>query len=252
MQNNTSISSSSTAMITGASRCVGLGFAVARQLAEQDFHVILAAREQNQAEVLADELRAEGLQASALRLDLADSASIADAAERLAGMIDHLDVLINNASAMPDFGSRSALEMDFDALRSIFEVTLFGCCALTQALLPLLKRASAARIVNVSSAAARHIADPQPGPLFSPAYSLAKYTLNAWTATTAAALSDTRILVNAVDPGSVATHPERGEDENDRSPAEAAKGVVWAATLTSDGPTGGLFYDGEPVAGASR
>lgn len=102
----------------------------------------------------------------------------------------------------------------------------------------------------MSSAAAQQIHDPQRGPLFSPAYSLAKFTQNALTATLAAALADTNIKVNAVDPGSVATHPERGDDETDRTPAEAAKGVVWAATLGADGPTGGFFRDGQPVAQA--
>jgi len=129
---------------------------------------------------------------------------------------------------------------------------VFGCWGLIQALLPLLRRAPAARIVNVSSAAAQQIGRREPGPLFSPAYSLAKHSLNALTSTLAAALADTPILVNAVDPGSVASHPERGDDEDVRSPVEAAKGIVWAATLNAAGPSGGLFQDGKPVAVTSR
>lgn len=124
---------------------------------------------------------------------------------------------------------------------------MFGCWGLTQALLPLLRRAPAARIVNVSSVAAQRIGKLGTDILFSPAHSLAKYTLNALTTTLAAALANTPILVNAVDPGRVASHPERGVDEDDRSPAEAAKGVIWAATLGSRGPTGGLLFDGKPV-----
>jgi NAD(P)-dependent dehydrogenase (short-subunit alcohol dehydrogenase family) len=239
---------SRTALITGASRRLGLGFAVARQLAEQNHNVILTARNLWQAEELAAALRNDGFNATALRLDLADRSSIDELADRLNGTIDHLDVLVNNASHMPDFQTRSALDVDLDALRSLFEVNVLGCWALIQALLPLLRRAPAARIVNVSSAAALQIGNRDPGPLFSPAYSLAKHTLNALTATLATALADTPILVNAVDPGSVATHPERGDDEDDRSPVEAAKGIVWAATLDSTGATGGLFHDGAPVA----
>ncbi len=106
--------------------------------------------------------------------------------------------------------------------------------------------------MNVSSIAAQQIGKLGAGPVSSPAYSLAKYTLNALTTTLAAALADTPILVNAVDPGRVASHPERGDDDEDRSPAEAAKGVVWAATLASGGPTGGLFFDGKPVSEAPR
>lgn len=246
------LSPSPTALITGVSRPLGLGFAVARQLAEKNFHVILAARDESRAAELADELRKSGLKATSLPLDLAKRSSIDEAARHLTEKVDLLDVLINNASAMPDFHTQSALEVDFDALRSHFEVSVIGCWTLVQVLLPLLRKAPAARIVNVSSAAAQQVRKREPGPLFSPAYSLAKYTLNALTSTLASALADTPILVNAVDPGSVASHPERGDDENDRSPAEAAKGIVWAATLGPDGPTGGLFFDGKPVVPGSR
>lgn len=240
-----------TALITGASRSLGLGFAVAHQLAEQNYHVFLAARGVDDAQPLAMELRKAGHRATALRLDLADRSSIREAADHLTERIAGLDVLVNNASPMPDFNTRSALEVDLDALHLAFEVNVFGCWALIHALLPLLLRAPAARIVNVSSAAAQQIGKRDPGPLFSPAHSLAKHTLNALTATLATALADTPILINAVDPGSVATHPERGDDADDRSPAEAARGVVWAATLAAGGPSGGLFYDGKWVTGAS-
>jgi NAD(P)-dependent dehydrogenase (short-subunit alcohol dehydrogenase family) len=235
------------ALITGASRRLGLGFAVARQLAELEHHVILTARTVGPAEELAAELRRDGFSASVLALDVADRTSISRLTTELNGAAGHLDVLINNASAMPDFQTRSALDVDLGALHALFDVNVFGCWGLTQALLPLLLQAPAPRIVNVTSAAAWQIANRKPGPLFSPAYSLAKYTLNALTVTLAAALADTPILVNAVDPGSVASHPERGDDDDDRSPADAARGVVWAATLGADGPTGGLFRDGEPV-----
>lgn len=235
------------ALVTGASRPLGLGFAVARQLAEQSHHVILTARKVEQADELAAALRCDGLSASALALDLADPASVRELATKLAEFAGHLDVLINNASAMPDFETRSALDVNLDALRALFEVNVFGCWNLINALLPLLRRAPAARIVNVTSTAAWQIEARQSGPLFSPAYSMAKYTLNALTVTLAKALADTPILVNAVDPGSVASHPERGDDDEDRTPADAAKGIVWAATLGGNGPSGGFFRDCEPL-----
>lgn len=238
---------SKTAVITGVSRPLGLGLAVARQLAQQGHHVILTARDAAQAEPFAAELRDVGLSASAMRLDLTDRTSIEELGAQVTSTIDHLDVLVNNASAMPDFQTRSVLEVDLDALETMFAVSVFGCWGLIQALLPLLRRAPAARIVNVTSAAAQQIGRRDQGPLFSPAYSLAKHTLNALTATLATALADTSILINAVDPGSVATHPERGDDADDRSPAEAAKEVVSAATLGPDGPTGCIFADGKPV-----
>lgn len=238
---------SHVALISGASRPLGLGFAVARHLAERDHHVILAARNVAQGEELAEALRSDGLVASAFALDLADQAGVQRLSVELSGMVDHLDVLINNASAIPDFTSRSALDVDMDSLHTLFQTNVFGCWSLTLALLPLLRQAPAARIVNVTSAAAWQIGKRTPGLLFSPAYSLAKFTLNALTVTLAAALADSPILVNAVDPGSVGSHPERGDDKDDRSPSEAAAGVVWAATLGADGPTGGFFQDGAPL-----
>ncbi|ANN67594.1 SDR family NAD(P)-dependent oxidoreductase [Bordetella bronchialis] len=236
-----------TALITGVSRSRGLGFAVATQLAELNHHVILTARDKSQAEQFAVQLRETGREATALRLDLADRSSIHEAVSHLARTIGHLDVLVNNASTMPDFNTRSVLEVDFDDVQSAFQVDVIGCWCLTQALLPLLRRAPAARIVNVSSGGARRIGSCKPGPVHSPAHSLAKYTLDALTATLATALADTPILVNAVDPGSVATHPERGDDADDLPPAEAAKGIVRAATLSADGPTGGIFRDDHPL-----
>ncbi|WP_102959676.1 SDR family NAD(P)-dependent oxidoreductase [Mangrovicella endophytica] len=236
-----------TALITGVSRPLGLGFAVGRQLAELGYHVILTARDIGQAELLAAELRHAGFSASALRLDLADRASIEELSARLTKTVACLDVLVNNASAMPDFQTRSAFEVDLEALQTLFAVNVIGCWGLIQALLPLLQRAPAARIVNVTSAAAQQIGKHAPGPLFAPAYSLAKYTLNALTATLANSLVDTPILINAVDPGSVASHPERGDDENDRPPAEAAKDIVWAATLDANGASGCAFSDRKPV-----
>ncbi|MGH8920399.1 MAG: SDR family oxidoreductase, partial [Actinomycetes bacterium] len=124
-----------------------------------------------------------------------------------------------------------------------------GPWALTQALLPLLTSAPAARIVNVSSLSAQQIATGLDlgAPLRSPAYSMAKYMLNALTGVLARALADTSILVNAVDPGNTATHPERGHDETDRSAAESARDIVRAATLGPDGPTGQLFSHGRPL-----
>ncbi|WP_210180309.1 SDR family NAD(P)-dependent oxidoreductase [Agrobacterium tumefaciens] len=229
------------ALVTGASRRLGIGFAVAQQLARRNYHVILAARNLEQSEELAFGLCHQGFRASAIRLDLADSSSIADVAATVGNAFSHVDVLINNASHMPDFQTACPLDVDIKVLRALFEVNVFGCWHLTQALLPLLKRARAARIVNVTSSAAQQIGKPRPGPIFSPAYSLAKHTLNNLTVVLAQALANTAVKVNAIDPGSVATHPERGDNAFDRSPEEAAKDVVWAATLDAAGPSGCIF-----------
>jgi NAD(P)-dependent dehydrogenase (short-subunit alcohol dehydrogenase family) len=238
-----------TALVTGTSRPAGLGFAVAHQLAELGYHVILTARDLSQAEPLAARLRQNGYAATALRLDLTDRASMDEVADYLTRVFGHLDALINNASTIPDFMALSALDADMDAVRSAMEVDMIGPWALTQSMLPLLTAAPAARIVNVSSRSALQIATGLDlgASLRAPAHSMAKHMLNVLTSVLARALEGTPILVNAVDPGSTATHPERGDDDNDRPAAESAQGVVWAATLGADGPTGGFFADGQPL-----
>jgi NAD(P)-dependent dehydrogenase (short-subunit alcohol dehydrogenase family) len=244
---------SKVALITGTSRPIGIGFAVATQLAEQGYHVILTARDATRAERLAEQLRRDGHAASALRLDLIEPTTIDDAAAYVAQTFGHLDVLVNNATQGPDFTALSALHIDLEALRTTLDVDLIGTWGLILAMLPLLTAAPAARIVNVSSKSAQQIATGLDlgAPLRAPAYSVAKYMLNVLTTTMARALEDTSILINAVDPGDTATHPERGDDDDSRSAAESARGIVWAATLDHDGPTGGLFYDQQPIAASA-
>jgi NAD(P)-dependent dehydrogenase (short-subunit alcohol dehydrogenase family) len=241
---------SRTALVTGASRPLGIGFATAGQLAEQGHHVILTARDERQAEQRAAELRRAGHSASALGLDLSDPASVDRAAAQVITSVDRLDVLVNNAASWPDSDIHSPLEADLADARTAFEVDVLGPWRLIQALLPVLTRAPAARIVNVSSAAALQI-DPRQAPssgfLRAPGYSLAKYTMNVLTTLLAPALADTPILINSVDPGETASHPERGDEDAARPAAESARGVVWAATLPAAGPTGGLFLDREPL-----
>jgi NAD(P)-dependent dehydrogenase (short-subunit alcohol dehydrogenase family) len=130
-----------------------------------------------------------------------------------------------------------------------YNTDVIGTWQLTQALLPLFREAAAARIVNVSSEDALRIAhaDRRTQAIASPGFSMAKYALNALTRAIAAALHDTPILINAVDPGQTASHPETGEQDNGRPPADSAHGIVWAATLDPSGPNGGFFRDKQPL-----
>jgi len=238
------------ALVTGCSRSIGLGVATARLLAEQGYYVIVTARNGAQAEEQAAILRSEGLSAKGLRLDLADTNDFARIAEHLRAKHGHLDVLVNNASTMPDRDSRSALDVDIHDVRNALDVDVVGTWALVKAMRSLLEAAPAARVVNISSAAYQQIelgAD-FPQQVRSPAHSFAKHTLNVLTATLASAFRGTGVLVNAIDPGRVATHPEFGVDDDDRPASESAMWVVWAATLPTGGPTGGVFLDGERVA----
>src|SRR5690349_3973617 len=106
------------ALVTGASRRLGLGYAVAHELANRGFHVILAGRNLDQTAERAAELTTEGLSAEAVRLDVTEPADIA----ALLGRFDRLDVLINNAAAVPDFHATSLAEVDINDARTAYEV----------------------------------------------------------------------------------------------------------------------------------
>nr|BFE57920.1 SDR family NAD(P)-dependent oxidoreductase [Dactylosporangium thailandense] len=237
------------ALVTGASRPHGLGMAVARELAANGFHAVLAGRDLGQTRLRAEELSAEGLTATAVHIDLSDPATIAGAAAHLDAEFGRLDALVHNASLMPDWETSSLLEADAGRVRAAFEVCVFGPWSLTQACLPLLLAAPAARIVQVSSGAAMQVraGAAMPRPVGAPGYSMAKFTADALTASLAVELRDAGILVNAVDPGRFASHPELGDDNDGRPTAESARWVAWAAMLPEGGPTGMLLEDGEPV-----
>jgi NAD(P)-dependent dehydrogenase (short-subunit alcohol dehydrogenase family) len=151
---------------------------------------------------------------------------------------------------MPDRASRSVLDVDIVDVRNALDVDVLGAWALVKAMRPLLEAAPAARVVNISSAAYQQIEAGAdfPRQVRSPAHSFAKFTLNALTETLASAFRGTGVLINAVDPGRVATHPEFGVDDDDRQASESARWVVRAATLPVDGPSGGVFLNGVRVA----
>jgi NAD(P)-dependent dehydrogenase (short-subunit alcohol dehydrogenase family) len=237
------------ALVTGASRPAGLGVAVARELATHGFHAVLTGRDLDQTRLRAAELSAEGFAATAIRIDLSDRASITEAAARLGADFGRLDALVHNAAPMPDWDRLRLLSADADAVRAAFDVCVFGPWALTQACLPLLEAAPAARIVTVSSGAAMQVraGTALPRPVGAPGYSMAKFTADALTTSLAVELRDAGILVNSVDPGQFASHPELGDDNDGRPTVESARWVAWAAMLPGGAPTGVLFEDGSPV-----
>lgn len=120
------------------------------------------ARDLQRAEALAAELRQKNHAATALCLDRADLTSVREAAERVTRAFDHLDVLINHAPHRPDFRTRSALDVEIEAVSASYAVDAIGCWALIRAMLPLLRKSSPARIVNVSTDGALQIARPGP------------------------------------------------------------------------------------------
>ncbi len=228
-------------LVTGAAH--GLGREVARQLAARGRRVVIAARDAEAAAATAKEL-GDGVSALPVGLDITDPASV----QATAASLTRLDVLVNNAAAYVDW-TETASGADLDAARGVLETNLFGAWRLTQALLPLLLRSPSPRIVNVSSGAGSH-EDPAFGLRArggaAASYGISKAALNALTSTLATELAATPVLVNAVCPGLTATWPG-AEGMGARSVEESAVGVVWAATLPDDGPTGGFFRDQLPL-----
>ncbi len=234
-------STNQVALVTGANR--GIGREVATQLAERGYDVILSARGADAAIQAATEVAAQtGAQVSALTLDVADPTSIAAAAERLRRDPGRLDVLVNNAGIGSDWGV-SGTAPDFDAMDRALQTNFYGAYRLTVALLDLLRASAHPRIVNVSSGMGG-IAEMGG---WSPGYRVSKAALNAMTRILSAELAGDGFLVNSACPGLVAT--DMGAQFGaSKSVADGASGIVSLATLPDDGPTGGFFRDGSPVA----
>ena len=225
------------ALVTGANR--GIGVEVCRQLAQRDFVVLLTARDAAKAGRAAKKLSSGKVEP--LALDVADARSIQNAAAEVASRYGVLDVLVNNAGI--NYDTRETVE-NADINGKVIETittNLLGPWRVCKAFLPLLRKSRAGRIVNVSSESGS-LAEMGTGP---PAYQVTKAALNALTRTLAAELRGSHILVNAVCPGWVAT--DMGGAGAPRSVNEGAAGIVWAATLPDDGPTGGFFRDGKPL-----
>ncbi|MEU1837417.1 SDR family oxidoreductase [Micromonospora chersina] len=229
------------ALITGANK--GIGLATARQLGVRGMTVLVGARDAARGREAADKLRAEGVDARFVPLEVTDAASIAAAAELVELEYGHLDVLVNNAGIIRADGAGLPSQTTLDTLREVYETNVFGVVAVTNALLPLLRRASAARIVNVSSevGSIAVMTDPE-GALFaltSIPYPSSKTALNMITAMYAKELRDTPIKVNAANPGYCAT--DLNHHSGFRTPEEGAEVSVHLATLPPDAPSGLLW-----------
>lgn len=228
---------SDVALVTGANR--GLGLEVCRQLGRRGYAVILSSRDEQKGRAAAEPLRRAGVNVHVQQLDVADDRSVREAAAAIERSIGRLDVLVNNAGILYDTWQRAA-GADLKVVREAFETNTLGPWRVTQVFLPLLRQSKHGRIVNVSSGAGQ--LESLDGD--APAYALSKTALNALTLMLAAELKPSRILVNAVCPGWVAT--DMG-GKGGRPVEDGAAGIVWAATLPDDGPTGGSFRDGKPV-----
>ena len=226
------------ALITGANR--GLGLETARQLARMGHQVILTSRNESDGQLAVETLDSEGLQVDYQRLDVSEIASIESTKDHIAGKYGRLDILVNNAGIYLDRGS-PALTVDEDMVKRTFDVNFYGPLRTCQAVFPLMQSGGYGRVVNVSSGMGA-LAD-MGGRMLG--YKASKTALNARTRILAGEVKDDNIKVNAVSPGWVRT--DMGGAGASRNLEDGASGIIWAATLPDDGPTGGFFRDGEAI-----
>lgn len=240
------------AFITGGNR--GLGFQTALQLKDAGVKVVIGSRDLAQGEQAVAKLRAAGADADVLRFDITKPADYQAAYDYFNSKYGRLDILVNNAGiaggVFPGTGpEHTAAQVPMDLLHKVFDTNFFAQVALTEALLPLLKKSPAGRIVNLSSilGSLNLQADPN-SPIYhakSFAYDASKTALNAFTIHLAYELRDTSIKVNSAHPGWVKT-----DMGGDQAPTELSEGGMTSAalaTLPSDGPTGGYFHLGKPL-----
>lgn len=229
------------ALITGANK--GIGLEIARQLGTQGITVLIGARDEKRGSVAAEKLQAENIDAHAVQLDVTNQQSIDAAAKHIESEFGKLDILVNNAGIAIDNAPPSQLDMEI--LRRTYDTNFFGVFAVTKAMLPLLHKSQAGRIVNISSGLGSLTQNSDPNYEYAQikylAYNSSKTALNAMTVQFAHELKDTRIKVNSADPGYVAT--DINNNNGPRTVQQGASTPVRLATLPADGPTGSYFDD---------
>ncbi|MFG1817129.1 SDR family oxidoreductase [Kribbella sp. NPDC049174] len=235
--------SGKVALVTGGNK--GIGFEVARQLAQLNHRVVIGSRDEDRGRTAAEKLRSEGAEVSYVVLDVSNPESVATAIQLIDQQHRWLDVLVNNAGTAQPEGPPS--EVALDVLKRTYETNVFGLVAVTQAALPLLRRAEAGRIVNLSSGAGSLtvVSRPDWRPEWNGlAYNTSKSAVNAVTVAFASELRETPIKVNAVNPGYTRTDMSPGAD---RPVAQGAAVVVRYAVIPAAGPTGGFFDENGPI-----
>jgi len=194
------------ALITGGNK--GIGLEIARQLGRAGLTVLLGARSAERGAAAASALRDDGVEAHAIRLDVTDEASVAGAAREIGERFGALHVLVNNAGINDADDGRPG-SASLAAVRRLLETNFLGALAVTQAMLPLLRRAPSARIVNLSSSLGSLAMNGDPASPYYRAqligYNASKAALNMLTVQLAQELQDSAISVNSVCPGFVKT-----------------------------------------------
>jgi len=243
------------ALVTGANQ--GIGLQIAKDIVAHGFTVLVGSRNLERGEAAASEV---GPDARAIQLDVTDQASITGAAKRIRGELGRLDVLVNNAAisntrlrtneSVEEYSkSTRPSNVSLDEMRAVWETNVFGVLAVTQAMLPLLREAPAARIVNVSSGVGSLTQNANPAfrwrSIFGPVYPASKTALNAITLAMAIELEATGIKVNAACPGFTKTN--LNNYAGTQTVEEGAREPVRLALLGPDGPTGTYSNAAGPI-----
>lgn len=235
------------ALVTGGNK--GIGFETVKQLAEQNIKVLLGARNEAEGKKAEEVLRGLSLDVTYLKLDISNSVDIANVKNYIESEYGALDILVNNAAVFLDsawFGNNTET-VTSKTLRDTFDINYFGTVELTQALLPAIKKSEAGRIVNISSLSGSfdvHLNEAHWLYALKPyAYSASKTALNQFTVFLAHALRETKIKVNAANPGWVQT--SIGSDQAPLTPKDGAKTGVALALLDDNGPTGTFSESGQ-------
>jgi NAD(P)-dependent dehydrogenase (short-subunit alcohol dehydrogenase family) len=226
-----------TVLITGANK--GIGYEVARQLAEKGFHVFIGARNREAGRKAVDEIGKQGGKAIFLEIDVSEDNSVTAAAREFSKIVDHLDVLVNNAGIMVD-GDDAILEINDKLFRETIETNTLGALRVTRAFAPLIAKSKAPRIINVSSGGGQ-LTGGADG--WSPAYCISKAALNGVTSQLATALP--KFAVNSVCPGWVRT--DMGGRNATLSVEEGADTIVWLASDAPQELTGKFLRDRKEI-----
>ncbi|MEN5234273.1 SDR family oxidoreductase [Sphingobacterium faecium] len=237
------------ALVTGGNK--GIGFETVRQLADQNIKVLIGARNEQEGKNAEGVLRSESLDVTFVKLDISDSQDIENTKAYIETEYGRLDILINNAAVFLDsawFGN-NVESVPMKIIRDTFDINYFGTVELTQALLPLIKKSDAGRIVNITSLSGSfgvHLDENHWLYQLKPyAYSASKTALNQFTVFLANALKETNIKVNAASPGWVKT--SIGSDQAPLTTEEGAKTGVALALIDENGPTGTFTQAGESL-----
>ncbi|GIF03949.1 SDR family oxidoreductase [Actinoplanes siamensis] len=235
------MSEGTIALVTGANK--GIGYEIAAGLGAKGSTVGVGARDPQRLEEAVAKLRAAGVDAFGVPLDVTDDASVAAAARLIGDRFGRLDVLVNNAG-ITGGGPQEPTVVDPAIIRTVVETNVIGVIRVTNALLPLLRRSASPRIVNMSSSVGSLTRQSTPGAESGPiaaAYSPSKTFLNAVTVQYAKELADTNILINAACPGYCAT--DLNGFRGYRTAEQGAATAIRLATLPDGGPTGSFFED---------